>query len=46
MIFTYILFGIMAILGGIPSLYLLIGFPAVIIYKIVRMIKYGYKITD
>ena len=42
----YFLFGFMILLGGIPCLYLLISFPAVIIYKLIRKIKYGYKMTD
>ena len=45
-IFLYIIVGIMAIMGGGTSLYLVISLPAVIIWKIYRKIKYGYKITD
>ena len=45
-IFSYILFGIMAIMGGGTSLFLVVSLPAVIIWKIYRKIKYGYKITD
>ena len=45
-IFSYIIFGIMAIMGGGTSLLLIISLPAVIIWKIYRKIKYGYKITD
>ena len=45
-IFSYIIFGIMAIMGGGSSLYIVISLPAVIIWKICRKIKYGYKITD
>ena len=37
---------IMAIVGGLPTLFLVISFPAVIIWKIYRCIRYGYKITD
>ena len=36
----------MAIVGGASSVYLIIALPAVIIWKIYRKIKYGYKITD
>ena len=32
--------------GGITSLYLLVSFPAVIIWKIYRKFRYGYKLTD
>lgn len=45
-IFSYIIFGIMAIMGGGTSLFLVISLPAVIIWKIYRKIRYGYKITD
>lgn len=45
-IFLYLFFGIMAIMGGGTSLFLVISLPAVIIWKIYRKIRYGYKITD
>ena len=48
-IFSYLIFGIMAIMaimGGGTSLFLVISLPAVIIWKIYRKIRYGYKITD
>lgn len=45
-IFFYIIFGIMAIVGGGTSLVLLLSIPVVIIWKIYRKIRYGYKITD
>ena len=45
-IFSYIIFGIMAIMGGGSSLFIVISLPAVIIWKICRKIIYGYKITD
>jgi len=45
-IFSNIIFGIMAIMGGGTSLFLVISLPVVIIWKIFRKIKYGYKITD
>ena len=45
-IFYYLVFGIMAIMGGGTSIVLVISLPAVIIWKIYRKIKYGYKITD
>lgn len=45
-IFFYIVFGIMAIMGGGSTLFIVISLPAVIIWKICRKIKYGYKITD
>ena len=45
-IFYYLILGIMAIMGCGTSLFLVISLPAVIIWKIYRKIKYGYKITD
>lgn len=45
-IISYLIIGIMAIVGGGPTLYLLVSLPAVIIWKIYRKVKYGYKITD
>ena len=45
-IFSYVAIGIMAIMGGGTSLFLLISLPAIIVWKIYRKIKYGYKITD
>lgn len=45
-IFSYLIFGIMAIMGGGTSLFLVISLPAVIAWKIYRKIRYGYKITD
>ena len=45
-IYNYIVFGIMILLGGGVSLFLIISLPAVIIWKIYRCIRYGYKITD
>ena len=41
---------ILMIIGGgagvITRLYLLISFPAVIIWKIYRKLRYGYKLTQ
>ena len=45
-IVTYIIFILMAIIGGGSSLVLLISLPAMIIWKIYRKIRYGYRITD
>ena len=45
-IFSYIVFGIMAVIGGGASVFLTASLPAVVIFKIYRMIRYGYKITD
>ena len=40
-----IVIGIMVVLGGGSVLCVVIGLPATIIYKLVRMTK-GYKFTD
>ena len=45
-IFSYLFFGIMPIMGGGTSLFLVISLPALIVWKIHRKIRYGYKITD
>ena len=37
---------IMVVMGGVSSLYVLISLPAVIIWKLYRVIVKGYKITD
>ena len=36
----------MAIVGGGATIYLVISLPAVIIWKIYRCIRYGYRISD
>ncbi len=43
---TIILVAIMAVMGGGATLYLVVSLPALIIWKIYRMFRYGYKITD
>lgn len=45
-IFTIILLIIMGLVGGLSSIFLVISLPAVIIWKIYRKIKFGYKLTD
>ncbi len=46
LIFGYLVFGFMILLGGIPSVFLVVALPVIIVWKIYRKIKYGYKITD
>ena len=43
---SYIIFGVMAIMGGGSSLIMVISLPVVILWKFYRKIRYGYKITD
>ena len=45
-IFTIILIIIMGLVGGLSSIFLVISLPAVIIWKIYRKIKFGYKLND
>ena len=45
-ILSYIVFGIMAVMGGGSSLIMVISLPVVILWKFYRKIRYGYKITD
>lgn len=42
----WIIFALMAVLGGGASLFLVVSLPVVIIWKIYRKIRYGYKLTD
>lgn len=45
-ILFYIFFGIMAVIGGGSSLFIVAAMPAVFVWKVYRKLKYGYKITD
>ena len=45
-IFVFVIMALMGILGGFSSIYVLVSLPAIIIWKIYRKIRYGYKITD
>ena len=42
----WIIFALMAVLGGGASLFLVVSLPGIILWKIYRMIRYGYKLTD
>lgn len=35
-----------SVIGGGATVILFVSFPGIIIWKIYRMIKYGYKFTD
>ena len=37
---------VLGIIGGLPTAFLVVAFPSVIVWKIYRCIRYGYKITD
>lgn len=39
-----ILIVIMGIIGGLTSLYLLVGIPVLIVWKLYRKIRYGYSL--
>lgn len=45
-ILTIILLAIYAIIGGLSTLYLLFGMPAVFIWKCYRKFKYNIALTD
>ena len=45
-VFTMILVGLMGLIGGLSSIYLLVSIPAIIIWKIYRKIRYGYSMYD
>ena len=45
-ILTIIMIIFMAVIGGGSTIFLVVSLPAVIIWKIYRKIKYGYKLTD
>lgn len=45
-IVTIIFVIFMAIIGGGSTIFLVISLPAVIIWKIYRKFRYGYKLTD
>ena len=45
-IFSVVIFAVMALMGGGSSLFMLISIPAVIGWKIYRMVRYGYRFTD
>lgn len=37
---------IMAVMGGGSSIAMVVGIPGMIVWKIYRKIRYGYKLTD
>lgn len=43
-IVTYILVGLMGIMGGLTSVYLLVSIPVLLVWKIYRKIRYGYSL--
>ena len=45
-ILMYILIFIMAVFGGVSSFVVLLAVPGMIIYKVYRKIRYGFKLTD
>lgn len=45
-IFSVILVAIMVVLGGVPSLYILISMPLLIAKKIYRKVKFGNSLYD
>lgn len=45
-IVAYLLVGIMGVMGGLTSIYLLASIPAMIVWKIYRKVRYGYSLFD
>ena len=45
-IFVNIIIIIMGIMGGVSSLYVIVSLPAVLLWKLYRMIFKGYKFSD
>ena len=45
-LFGFVVLLIYGLLGGIPSIFMVIGIPFVIGKKIYRKIRYGIKLTD
>lgn len=45
-IFVNIIMGILILIGILPTVYCVVAFPAVIIWKIYRKIKHGYSLYD
>lgn len=45
-VFSIILVAIMVVLGGVPSLYILISMPLLIGQKIYRKVKFGHSLYD
>ena len=43
---TIIMLVVMSVLGGGSTLFLLLSLPAVLIWKIYRKVRYGFKLTD
>ncbi len=41
-----ILVGLMVLLGGIPSIYILVSMPVILAEKFYRKIKYGNSLYD
>ena len=45
-VITYIVFILMCIMGGGSSIFVVLGIPAIVIWKIYRAVRYGKKLTD
>lgn len=43
---TYIIFGLMTIVGGGSTLYLVVALVVMILYKLYRKIRYGASLYD
>lgn len=45
-IVNVLMIAVMAILGGIPSLYILISMPVILVQKVYGKVKYGRSLYD
>ncbi len=45
-IFSYLIFAVYAVIGGVSTLYLLLSMPAVIIWKFYRKFKLHIALTN
>lgn len=43
---SILLVAVMGLLGGVPSVYILVSMPVILAGKIVRKIKYGTSLYD
>lgn len=45
-IFSVVMVGLMVLLGGVPSIYILISMPVILAEKIYGKVKYGKSLYD
>ncbi|MCI9659591.1 MAG: hypothetical protein HFI14_13415 [Lachnospiraceae bacterium] len=45
-IFSVVMVGLMVLLGGVPSIYILVSMPVILAEKIYGKVKYGKSLYD